>query len=132
MIERPVALAIARRRLDRPPHIKPCPLDGGDDIEALRDADSDRTRQRTAGAVRMTRLDLRRAPLARRAAVAEHVEKSREEIGFELADVLYWVLLMSHDLGIDIASSFESKMTRNEEKYPVEKARGRTTKYNQL
>lgn len=57
-------------------------------------------------------------------------QKSR--IGEELADVLYWILLMSHDLKIDIAASLRSKMKQNADKYPVEKSRGRSTKYTDL
>jgi len=34
--------------------------------------------------------------------VEEHVVTDKEEIAHELADVLYIVLLMSHDLNIDI------------------------------
>ncbi|EKE20776.1 MAG: hypothetical protein ACD_7C00489G0007 [uncultured bacterium] len=62
----------------------------------------------------------------------KHVRESKEEIGAELADVLYWVLLMSHDLEIDILAALDKKQTKNEEKYPVEKARGKHTKYNKL
>jgi NTP pyrophosphatase (non-canonical NTP hydrolase) len=62
----------------------------------------------------------------------EYIESHKNEIGNELADVLYWVLLISHDLGIDIASSLETKMNQNIEKYPVEKAKGSHKKYTEL
>jgi NTP pyrophosphatase (non-canonical NTP hydrolase) len=62
----------------------------------------------------------------------EYVKKAKEEIGEELADVLYWVLLMSHDLEIDVLKALDKKQTKNEEKYPIEKARGKHTKYNKL
>ena len=39
--------------------------------------------------------------------VEEYVVEHKEEIGEELADVLYWVLLMSHDLDIDIEDALE-------------------------
>ncbi len=64
--------------------------------------------------------------------VQEHVQKSKEEIGDELADVLYWVLLMGHDLDIDVLQALDRKMIINEEKYPVEKARGNHNKYTEL
>lgn len=64
--------------------------------------------------------------------IEKYVESSKEDIGEELADVLYWVLLMSHDLKIDIKEAFEKKIIKNEEKYPVGKARGKHTKYNKL
>lgn len=61
--------------------------------------------------------------------MAEHVAERREEIGEELADVLYWVLLLSNDIGIDIEGTFHKKMEKNAKKYPVEKARGSHKKY---
>ena len=40
----------------------------------------------------------------------EYVESHKDHIGEELADVLYWVLLMSNDLGIDILDALNKKM----------------------
>ena len=62
----------------------------------------------------------------------KYVIEQKGEIGEELADVLYWVLLMSHDLNIDVLDALEKKIRKNEEKYPVEKAKGKHTKYNKL
>ncbi len=62
----------------------------------------------------------------------KYVVDSKLEIGEELADVLYWVLLMSHDLNIDILDTLGNKIKKIEEKYPVEKAKGKHTKYNKL
>lgn len=64
--------------------------------------------------------------------IEKYVETNKNEIGEELADVLYWVLLMSHDLKIDILDALEKKILKNEEKYPVEKAKGKHTKYTEL
>ncbi len=64
--------------------------------------------------------------------IEEYIKNHKEEIGEELADVLYWVLLMSHDLKIDIATVFNKKMQKNEKKYPVKKSKGRNTKYTKL
>jgi dCTP diphosphatase len=64
--------------------------------------------------------------------IQESVESRKEEIGDELADVLYWVLLMSNDLGIDISEAFIKKLEKNGLKYPVEKAKGKHTKYTEL
>ena len=64
--------------------------------------------------------------------VEEHVARHKEEIGEELADVLYWVLLMSHDLGVDIAQALKKKIEKNEQKYPVDKAKGKHLKYDRL
>ena len=62
----------------------------------------------------------------------QYIKTNKNDIGEELADVMYWVLLMSHDLGIDITKALEKKIRKNEEKYPVEKSKGKHTKYNQL
>lgn len=59
-------------------------------------------------------------------------EIDKEEIGKELADVLYWVVLMSDNLGIQLGEVFEQKMLENENKYPVEKAKGNKQKYTRL
>ncbi len=62
----------------------------------------------------------------------KYVKDNKKAIGEELADVLYWVLLMSHDLNIDVLDALEKKIKINEDKYPVEKAKGKHTKYNKL
>ena len=61
--------------------------------------------------------------------IEKYVKENKEHIEEELSDVLYWVLLISHDLDIDIIKALMKKMKKNEEKYPVEKAKGRHTKY---
>ncbi len=62
----------------------------------------------------------------------EYLNEKKEALGDELADTLYWVLLISHDLNIDVMDALERKMEKNEKKYPVEKARGSHAKYNEL
>jgi len=64
--------------------------------------------------------------------ITEHLENNREAVGEELADVLYWVLLLSHDLGIDLHHAFEQKMAKNREKYPVSKAKNSHRKYLEI
>ena len=54
------------------------------------------------------------------------------EVGDELADVLSFTLLLAHDLGLDPAKLIEAKLKKNEERYPLEKSRGRSTKYTKL
>ncbi|HYE59680.1 MAG TPA: nucleotide pyrophosphohydrolase [Candidatus Kapabacteria bacterium] len=58
-----------------------------------------------------------------------YVRDHAEEIGDELSDVLFWVLLMSHDLHIDIAEAFRQKLEKTKKKYPVDKAKGKAGKY---
>jgi NTP pyrophosphatase (non-canonical NTP hydrolase) len=66
------------------------------------------------------------------AEIAEYLKTNKEDIADELADVLWWVLLMSHDLGIDILEASEKKIEKTALKYPVEKSKGRHTKYTEL
>jgi len=64
--------------------------------------------------------------------IEKYIKTNKKDIGEELADVLYWVLLMSRDLKINILDALEKKILVNEKKYPVEKAKGKHTKYNKL
>lgn len=62
----------------------------------------------------------------------EYLKTHKEHVAEELADVLYWILIMSYDLDIDILNASREKMKKNDIKYPVEKAKGKHTKYNKL
>ncbi len=64
--------------------------------------------------------------------IKEYLEKNKSDIADELADTLYWILLMSNDLDIDIRKSLDEKLKKNSEKYPIHKSKGNHTKYNQL
>lgn len=64
--------------------------------------------------------------------IEAYVKKNKTEIAKELADVLYWVLLLSHDLNIDIEKISEIKLKENGKKYPIKKAKGRHNKYTEL
>lgn len=55
-----------------------------------------------------------------------------EEMADELADVLYWLIMLANHYNIDLANALEKKMEKNETKYPVEKARGKSNKYTEL
>ena len=50
----------------------------------------------------------------------------------ELADVMNYCIQMSMVLGLDIIDIINAKMDKTEKKYPVEKAKGGSTKYNKL
>ncbi len=66
------------------------------------------------------------------AEIKEYLKTHKIDVAEELADTLYWVLLMSHDLGIDLADAFDKKMAKNEAKYDVEKSKGNHKKYTEL
>ena len=50
----------------------------------------------------------------------------------EIADVLMYLVMIADELGIDPVAAAERKMIANERKYPVEKARGTSRKYDEL
>jgi dCTP diphosphatase len=56
----------------------------------------------------------------------------RQGVSEEIADVLIYLLRLADVMGIDIDAAVQSKIDINAEKYPVEKARGRSTKYTEL
>lgn len=64
--------------------------------------------------------------------MAKHVVDKKEDVGEELADVFYWILLIANDLDIDLAEAFNKKLAKNEAKYPKEKASGNHKKYTEL
>lgn len=63
----------------------------------------------------------------------EEVEKiTAEDIKEELADILAFAFLLAEKHNLDIFDIVLEKITRNGEKYPVDKAKGTAKKYNQL
>lgn len=59
-------------------------------------------------------------------------EASLKDIGHELADVLYFVLLMCDRFGLDAASTLEEKLAISAARYPIDQARGKNFKYTEL
>lgn len=62
----------------------------------------------------------------------ELVTRSRQRISDELADVFLIALRLADVLQIDLVDAAETKLRKNAEKYPIEKARGRNLKYTEL
>ena len=56
----------------------------------------------------------------------------RQKIEEEIADVVIYSLEFANVTGIDLAAAIEAKLAANAQKYPVEKARGRSEKYTEL
>ncbi len=54
------------------------------------------------------------------------------EVAAELADVLTYCLLLVDRLGLDADQIIRDKLAVSRQKYPVEKARGRSDKYDSL
>lgn len=59
-------------------------------------------------------------------------EYDLKHIKEELADVMVYSQNLLDKLGLDADEIVNMKMTMNEEKYPVEKAKGKSDKYAQL
>ena len=57
---------------------------------------------------------------------------TRAEVEHEIADVLIFLVELADRLNIDPLAAAERKLALNAQKYPVEKARGRATKYDKL
>ncbi|WP_425548381.1 MazG-like family protein [Brachybacterium paraconglomeratum] len=55
-----------------------------------------------------------------------------DDVAGELADVLTYALLLADKLDLDPEQIIRSKLERTGTKYPVEKAKGRSTKYDRL
>ena len=55
-----------------------------------------------------------------------------EAVKEELADVMNYCIQMSQVLDVDIVDIINKKMDKTEKKYPVEKAKGVSTKYDKF
>jgi dCTP diphosphatase len=56
----------------------------------------------------------------------------RAGVGEEIADVVMFAMLLADRLGIDLAEAITAKLAANEQKYPVDLARGNARKYTEL
>ena len=63
--------------------------------------------------------------------VKKYAEEHKKEIGDELSDVLVNILELADELGIDIVKACEEKMRDTSKKYPADKVKGDSRKYNQ-
>jgi NTP pyrophosphatase (non-canonical NTP hydrolase) len=57
---------------------------------------------------------------------------NKEHVLEELADVMVYCIHMADSLGVDLEEVINSKMDKNEKKYPIEKAKGNSKKYTEL
>jgi len=57
---------------------------------------------------------------------------NKEKIKEELADVLSFALLLAHKHELDVQDIILKKINSNKEKYPIDKAKGNSKKYNEL
>jgi NTP pyrophosphatase (non-canonical NTP hydrolase) len=59
-------------------------------------------------------------------------DKQRSEVALELADVLLYLVRLADVLDIDLTDAARRKLAINARRYPPEKARGRSDKYDKL
>ena len=59
-------------------------------------------------------------------------EYDLQHVKEELADVMVYSQNLLDKQGLDADEIINMKMTQNEKKYPVDKAKGKSSKYNQL
>jgi len=59
-------------------------------------------------------------------------DADQEKIKEELADVLAYAILLAEKYDLDLNEIVLNKIKRNGEKYPVDKAKGTATKYDEL
>jgi len=60
----------------------------------------------------------------------EDVDTSK--LSEEIADILIYAFLLAHKHNLDIYEIILSKLKKNREKYPIEKAKGSNKKYSDL
>jgi len=58
--------------------------------------------------------------------------EARAAVAEEMADVLLYLVRLADKLDVDLAAAAVAKIDRNAQKYPVEKSRGSSRKYDQL
>jgi NTP pyrophosphatase (non-canonical NTP hydrolase) len=59
-------------------------------------------------------------------------DATKSEVKDEIADVLYWLLLMANETNVDLEQALTTKLAKTALKYPVDKAKGNATKYTKL
>ncbi|MBD0705047.1 MAG: nucleotide pyrophosphohydrolase [Pseudomonas rhizophila] len=64
-------------------------------------------------------------------AAAKH-PATAQAVKDELADVLMYLVRLSSVLGVDLNEAVTSKLALNDQKYPVDKAKSTSKKYDQL
>ncbi len=61
----------------------------------------------------------------------EILKNKKEDIEDELSDILAYILRFAQMYDIDLSTSFENKLEKNNKKYPVEKVKGKNKKYHE-
>ena len=59
-------------------------------------------------------------------------KENKGKISEEVADLLIYIFYLCNDLGIDFIDAIDKKIEENNKKYPVNKSKGKSNKYNEL
>jgi dCTP diphosphatase len=62
---------------------------------------------------------------------AELGDDKLRQVRHELADVFFYLIRIADRLGVDLDAALHEKMVLNREKYPADKVRGSSRKYNE-
>jgi NTP pyrophosphatase (non-canonical NTP hydrolase) len=62
----------------------------------------------------------------------DHSEVSIDKIKEELADVFAYSFLLADKFNLDIKSIVHDKISKNEQRYPIDKSKGNSKKYTDL
>ncbi|MCU0666977.1 MAG: nucleotide pyrophosphohydrolase [Candidatus Omnitrophica bacterium] len=64
--------------------------------------------------------------------VEKYAKQNKLEIQDEIADIALYLFELADNIGVDLIDAMNQKLTKNEKKYPVEKAKGKHVKYDKL
>ena len=56
----------------------------------------------------------------------------KDELKYEIADVMDYCILLCHQIGVDPKQIVLEKLDISAKKYPIEKSKGKSDKYNKL
>ncbi len=57
-------------------------------------------------------------------------QEKHQEVGYEMADILLYLIRLSERLHVDLITAAEEKIKINEKRYPAAKVRGSAKKYS--
>lgn len=64
--------------------------------------------------------------------VEHYITNNKDKVKEEIADIALYLFELADNLGIKLIDAMQKKLRKNEQKYPVKKAKGKHTKYNEF
>ncbi len=64
--------------------------------------------------------------------IEKYIKENHEKVEDEIADVAIYLFEMADNMEIDLLEAMEKKLAKNENKYPVNKTKGKHTKYDKF